>query len=550
MPLTRRLFVRHATTAAAGLIGAPLLPSSWLAARHSADELLDGAAAPYDDADVRALAMRALDAARAAGAKYADVRINQSRLLLLSMNTGTIPADITFMLPAVSSRVTVGVRVVIDGAWGFAGGSTLTPEGVERFARYAAGFARDGRQRLPTAWEYAAAPVVPDGRWETPIETDPFTIPIAQYLQIYRDGMTEAKKIKEARCGAQVYWSKSDRLFASTEGSMIGQRIYESNPRVMAYSARPGDRRLFGYAEVELPSGGYGYETLAKANLKAEWPRAAQDAVRQAARPFKTAAIGRCDVVLGTRVMAALLRPTSRALELDRALGTKANESGTTFAMPPEDIVGHYQLGSKHVTITGDRSRPRATGTTGWDEEGVKPEEFTLVQDGTVVDFVTTRATAPALAAWYARQSMPVRSHGCAARTGRLQPILQLPNLTLKPGAGTTSLDDLVANIKQGYYVEDAYLSSDQQQLNVQVTASAAYEIVRGKLGAAVVDMGLQFTLPRFWQSLVALGGVGSAKLESISVDQSDPDRLEFVGACTVPALVRQLNVMSDGKEA
>jgi predicted Zn-dependent protease len=145
---------------------------------------------------------------------------------------------------------------------------------------------------------------------------------------------------------------------------------------------------------------------------------------------------------------------------------------------------------------------------------------------------------------------MPVRSHGCAARTGRLQPILQLPNLTLKPGAGTTSLDDLVANIKQGYYVEDAYLSSDQQQLNVQVTASAAYEIVRGKLGAAVVDMGLQFTLPRFWQSLVALGGVGSAKLESISVDQSDPDRLEFVGACTVPALVRQLNVMSDGKEA
>src|SRR5206468_1754471 len=119
-----------------------------------------------------------------------------------------------------------------------------------------------------------------------------------------------------------------------------------------------------------------------------------------------------------TETMASLLLPTARALELDRALGDKANADGTTFAMPPEDMLGKYKLGTPAITITGDRSRPHANGTIGWDEEGVKPEEFALVKAGIVADYVTTRDYAPTLAAWYERVRQPVRSHGCATHTG------------------------------------------------------------------------------------------------------------------------------------
>jgi TldD protein len=218
--------------------------------------------------------------------------------------------------------------------------------------------------------------------------------------------------------------------------------------------------------------------------------------------------------------------------------------------MPPRDALGTLRLGTPEVTITGDRSRPHGYGTIGWDEEGVKPEEFTLVDDGIVVDYVTTRTTAPAIADWYRRQNRAVRSHGCAARTGGLQPILQLPNLTLQPGAKGGSLEDLIRGVKRGYYVESGGAVPDQQLSNIQFVAPRAYEISNGKLGPAAIDFATQFALPRFWQSVAALGGPGAVELQSIGVDQPDTDRLIAVSASVVPLLVRELNVVNLGKEA
>src|SRR5258708_24081199 len=172
-----------------------------------------------------------------------------------------------------------------------------------------------------------------------------------------------------------------------------------------------------------------------------------------------------------------MFEPSGRAWELGRGLGEKANESGTTFAMPPLKILGSFKLGSKLVTVTGDRSRPRAVGTIGWDEEGVKPEDFTLVREGIVTDYVTTRGTAPTISSWYANQGRRVRSHGCAGRTGGLQPILQLPNLSLKPGPDSTSLDDLIKSVKKGFDVPQGFAAAGQQQINVQVYDQNAREI-------------------------------------------------------------------------
>jgi predicted Zn-dependent protease len=143
-----------------------------------------------------------------------------------------------------------------------------------------------------------------------------------------------------------------------------------------------------------------------------------------------------------------------------------------------------------------------------------------------------------------------VRSHGCAARTGRLQPVLQLPNLTLKPGSRATSLEDLIKDVKRGYYVESGFPIPDQQLSNIQMGTNAAYEIVNGKLGAAAVDMALQFSLPRLWRGIGALGGPDAVWLGAIGVDMDDPDRLPRVGASAVPALVKAMNVVTLGREA
>jgi TldD protein len=289
---------------------------------------------------------------------------------------------------------------------------------------------------------------------------------------------------------------------------------------------------------------------LAGVDLKTEWRQAAEEALRLSKLPYKAAEVGRYDVVCGASAVCGMLLPTGRALELDRALGKKANEDGTTFAMPPADTLGRYKLGNEHVTIHADRSRPRAFGTAGWDEEGVKPDDFTLVRDGVVVDYVTTRAAAPKLAAWYASRKQPMRSHGCAFRTGRFQPKLNLPNLALQPGAGSTTLEDLIADVKRGYYIESFAPYTDQQQLNILAMGGPVYEIINGRLGTRVTDFGVQFTVPRFWRSVAALGGAASGELGGISTDSSDLDAPSSVSAWTVPALVTQLDVVNTDRQA
>ncbi|MGH3061555.1 MAG: PmbA/TldA family metallopeptidase, partial [Gaiellaceae bacterium] len=83
-----------------------------------------------------ALAEHAIDAAVAAGAGYADARVVQRRAQHVSTKNGEVDT--------VSDAETegVGVRVLVDGAWGFAGDPRLSEEGARDAALRAVSFAR------------------------------------------------------------------------------------------------------------------------------------------------------------------------------------------------------------------------------------------------------------------------------------------------------------------------------------------------------------------------------------------------------------------------
>src|SRR5690606_39333164 len=168
VPMTRREFLRRSAAAAAAL---PLL---------GRPELLHGLVAPdttgpvVQDAARRDLAMRALEAARSAGAGWADVRINTNR----NQGISTRERRVT----GVSDNVTsgFGVRVLVEGTWGFAASGAVTPDEVVRVARQAVAQARANRaaQRQPV--RLAPAEVEPNGVWRSPIRVDPFDIPIEE----------------------------------------------------------------------------------------------------------------------------------------------------------------------------------------------------------------------------------------------------------------------------------------------------------------------------------------------------------------------------------
>jgi len=156
---------------------------------------------------------------------------------------------------------------------------------------------------------------------------------------------------------------------------------------------------------------------------------------------------------------------------------------------------------------------PMGAATVKWDDEGVAPPEATLVKDGILNDYQTTRESASWLTEYYQKKGVPVQSNGCAfAYGGMMSPKLQCPNLVMQPGKSETSFADLVAGTKRGMAIRGALVNSDQQALNVNGYGQYVNEIVDGKLGIALSNVMFNYRGPEFWKNLVAVGGPSSAR--------------------------------------
>lgn len=448
--------------------------------------------------------------------------------------------------PHMHRRADYGVRALVDGAWGFACGLVLTPDGIGEVARRAVARARANRPRRPRQIELA--PVVAEqGRWAPPIVEDPFTVPVREQVDVAFAAVTAAQTVPGTiESMVSFEWSDVLDVFASTEGALLVQRIRRADPLSDAIGRSRNDHDLETESVPALEAGWYGYEAVRRIDLPAELREAAERAVARSKPPGPAPAsvdVGRYDLVLGAEAVASILGQTlGPALNLERALGYHANDEGTSFAAPPNEILGRYQAGSPLLTLRADRVRPHTFSTVRWDDEGVPAGEYTIIDRGVVVDYLTSRQTAVELAPWYRARGDAVRSRGCMVAgdkgRGQRRPEVALPNLTLEPAKTEVSLDDLIADTKRGLYVPRCSGGTDQQLLSGQFGPANIWngpprEIRNGKLGRPVADLAFQFMTPQFWKRLDAIGG---------------PASVAGVRSRVVPARVREINVINTGQ--
>src|SRR5690606_35134436 len=116
---------------------------------------------PIRDPRIRELAFRAVEAAKGAGASYVEVRLTHRRIRSLSEPFVTNFND--------HEELTVGVRALVDGYWGFAGSPVWSPEEMERLGREAVQHAKVNALGPVRVVELAPRPVVADGHWQTPV---------------------------------------------------------------------------------------------------------------------------------------------------------------------------------------------------------------------------------------------------------------------------------------------------------------------------------------------------------------------------------------------
>jgi TldD protein len=519
MATTRRTFLRTSSLAALAAAGNPLALTRGTAhkARSGRPDTV-GMLPRATDPELKVLAQRALDAAQAGGASYADVRFTVTRFR--TFHNAETPTD--------REVLAVGVRALANGAWGFAAHTDWDADTVAQLGQKAAVQAVvDAWPRVPPI-TLTDHPSVATGHWATPVRRDPFTVPEDEVRDLIA-GVWRRVMHYKAGMDIVLMFQRQDRAFVSTDGAYATQTIYTSlggsphsstPPSQLVITAQGGR-----YTVPLITPTGAGYEAVEDAKLADhvdEWIAKAQ--ALNGAKRFGR--LNEYDVVFDGAAMAAIVDGTfGTPLEYDRAVGYEANAGGTSYLAPPSKVLG-TQHAPELVTITADRTLPRGTATVRWDDEGVTPVPTPLVKEGVVVDYATSREFVAELAPWYRQHGRPLRSNGCVASESAFTvPLVYTPNLVLSPGAPTTSFTDLVAQVDDGYAVLGGTVHMDIQGLTGRGTGAEVYEIKHGKLGEPVQNATYLFHSQELWKRLKTLGGAGTAMMRGLSTSKGQPDQ-------------------------
>jgi len=541
---SRREFIKS-TSAALGVAGiAPLsagrVATDALIAPHS---LRERAIAP--EPSITELAAVALDAAKGAGADYADVRFVRNR----NQNVSTREQRVS----GVSDNETYGfgVRSLVGGCWGFAASRDLTKDEAARVAKQAVAQARANRSALVRPVELAPAPVVVNGTWKSPIETDPFDVAIEEKVALLLAANQAALAVKGARfVNSSMFFLREEKTFASTEGSSTFQVIYRTEPSMTVTAVGNGD--FATRQSNDIAPRGEGYEHVRNSKLLEMAPKWASDAVEKLSA--KSVDVGRYDLVLHpSHLWLTIHESVAHPTELDRAMGYEANYAGTSFVAPPEKVLGTLKYGSELMNIRGDRTQPGSLSACGWDDEGVKPEEFDIIKKGVFVDYQTTREQAPWLDWYYKKLGKPTRSHGCSyAQTWAAVQFQRMPNVSLLPGDKDLSWEDLIAATDRGIaIIGDGSFSIDQQRYNAQFGGQVFYEIKGGKITGMLKDVAYQMKTPEFWASLDMVGGQKSYHLGGAFGDaKGQPVQVNAISHGAPVTRFRNVNVINTGRTA
>src|ERR1041385_6606380 len=468
--MNRRDFMKTAAVSAAAVSA----PFAFAPPARAAGE---GGYHGLDKTSFRNLADVALRTARKLGASYADLRVCRYQNESIDTREDRVEGINS------SKDVGFGVRVLLKGTWGFASSSTLSLAQVERTARFAVKIARANQAIQRRRVELETLPAY-DAEWIMPMKTDPFAVSIEDKVKKLLAINAAAQQAGAEFCHSDAIFVKEEKFFASSYGSFLRQVRVRSFP---SFTVTAVDKKTgrFETRQSFAPPRGSGYEYLEEYDLVGEAARAAEEAkLKHTAKPVRP---GKKDLVIHpTNLWLTIHESVGHPSELDRALGYEANFAGTSFLTP--DKLGKLKYGSDLVNIVGDRTQPGGLSTIGYDDDGVRTAgaEFHIIKNGRFNDYQ--------MSVGFAKSIGRSRSNGCAfADSWDKFPLQRMPNISLQPGAGKVSIDELIDGVKDGIYIQgNGSWSIDQQRYNFQSGGQVFHEIKNGKPGPMLRDVAAE----------------------------------------------------------
>ncbi|MHB8147605.1 MAG: TldD/PmbA family protein [Vulcanimicrobiaceae bacterium] len=476
--------------------------------------------------DFDRLAARALDTASLRGAAYADLRVESARSERVEARNGIVASL------ADSTSIGYGIRALVDGAWGFAASDDLDERGIDTTAARAVAIAR-----ASAAIARARVGIVPPqayrDRFETPVQHDPASVPLGERIALLlaaEKALHVGPQIAVGRAWLDL-WS-SDRVFYSTIGSRIHQRIFQTGSGIAAMAVGEGDVQTRTYpGDVGLYKSG-GWEVVQEAALLDHAERIGNEAIALLTAPQCPS--GTYDVVLGSsQVSLQMHESCGHPAELDRVMGWEANFSGTSFL--EIDQLGHLRYGSPVVTIVVDNTLEHGMATCGYDDEGTRSGRSDIVRDGLLVGYEMSNDTAHAIGR---------ASNGCVrAQSWEFVPMIRMCNLSLLPGE--VPFENLFDDIEDGIYMEsNRSWSIDDRRLNFQFGCEIGWEVKHGKRGGMLKNPTYAGMTPQFWNACDAIADERSwFAWGTPNCGKGEPMQTGRTTQAAAPARFRRVNV-------
>ena len=463
---------------------------------------------------MRDLTSRALDTATALGATYADVRVVRRLEESINVKSGRVEGV------ASGESEGFGVRVIVDGAWGFAASHRLSTAEADRVAAEAVRIARASATAIREPVQLDGRPPA-YGRFETEVAEDPFAIPMHQKigdLLAADRAMNAVKGIAwtESLYAAQREW----KTFAATDGSYTEQVITHLGAGLEANAIEGDEHQRRSYPDNGGSWASAGYEFVRAMDLAENAERVANEAVELLSAPPLPAGT-RTIILHPSQLYMQVHESCGHPTELDRALGSEASYAGTSFLTP--DMLDSFRYGSDLCDIVADATVPGGLGTFGWDDEGVAAQQVPLIKEGIFVGYLSSRETAPRIG----------RGSGGAMRADGWNriPLIRMTNVNLLPKPGMT-FEQIVADTDDGLLFEtNRSWSIDDRRLNFQFSTEVCREIKGGKPGRLYRNGTYTGITYELWRSMDAVGDASSWQMWSTpNCGKGEPGQAGHVG--------------------
>jgi TldD protein len=473
-----------------------------------------------------------LNSCNGRGVQYAEARIVDERQRALATKNGKIASA------SDSDSLGLGVRVLANGAWGFAATEDLTRAGVETAAALALEIARASALVKQHDVQLAPEKAYQDD-WSSPCEIDPFSISIEQNLDLLMKIDAELRSVEGVTLAeTNLNFRRYDQWFYNSDGSDIHQLRYSTGAGYAAHAFEGTEIMKRSYPNS---FGGQwqdrGYELVHELKLLENARRIGEEAV--ALHKADQCPQGRYDIILDSSQLGLQIHESiGHPIELDRVLGMEANFAGMSFLTL--DKLRNLKYGSDIVNVVADATEQHGPGlgTFKYDDEGVPGQCTPIITNGQFTGYLSSRETAHTIGENRSNGSM--RSEGWN-RT----PIIRMTNISILPGPKPLTLDQLISSTDRGIYMQtNRSWSIDDKRYNFQFGTEIGWEIKGGKLTRMLKNPSYSGITTEFWNSMDAICSRDQWTLWGTpNCGKGQPQQVMGTGHGAAPARFRNVQV-------